>query len=67
MTEEPYLNDNDLKPCPFCGGEANVSEGTMGGGETLRPWWYIECDKCSATCESVEAWNARIGANDGTA
>jgi len=42
VNEEPDLHGIDLKPCPFCGGEADVSEGTMGSGERLRPWWYIE-------------------------
>lgn len=57
MNEEPYLNDGDLKPCPFCGGEPDVSEGTQ--GPELRSWWYVECISCGASVDSVEGWNKR--------
>lgn len=57
MNEEP-ADDVILKPCPFCGGEADVSEGTQGGHEA-RPWWYVECIKCAAMADSVDAWNSR--------
>jgi len=59
MDEEPYLKDDDLLPCPHCGGDAGVSCGTQAGD---RPWWYIECDECSATADSVESWNRRTAA-----
>jgi hypothetical protein len=58
VNEEP-ADDVILKPCPFCGGEADVSEGTLGG---VLPWWYVECIQCSATAESVDSWNARAKA-----
>lgn len=63
MNEEPYLKDGDLKPCPFCGGDASPNLGSQGD----EPWWYIACDKCAATCESVEEWNMRqpSGPNNG--
>lgn len=49
----------DLKPCPFCGGEA----------QTLRngSWWFVAC-KSPFCCdmgmfdteaEAIEAWNTR--------
>ena len=48
-----------LKPCPFCGGEA----------QTLRigSWWSIACrtpfccdvGKCDTEAEAIEAWNTR--------
>ena len=51
---------NDLKPCPFCGGEAQCSE-------DLRfhiSWFY--CPGCGAAsgyrnteAEAIEAWNTR--------
>ena len=47
-----------LDRCPFCGGEAEVSEGTQGGSEP-RPWFYIECTSCAASANSVADWNAR--------
>lgn len=53
----------ELKPCPFCGGEAAIYEPI-----TTR-FWFVRCsngDTCS-TCgpdrgtrsEAIEAWNTR--------
>lgn len=44
-----------LKPCPFCGGEADYSVGEKGDG---TPWDYVECLECGATSEP-ETWNKR--------
>ena len=49
----------ELKPCPFCGGEAKISD--MG-----YPHWVF-CEKCGARIhgyttderDSIEAWNRR--------
>ncbi|MDX2059964.1 MAG: Lar family restriction alleviation protein [Gemmatimonadales bacterium] len=51
-----------LKPCPFCGGDANmVREGTR------RQSCIIECEDCGARLEtgeehdrSGERWNTRV-------
>lgn len=50
----------ELKPCPFCGGEAIVS----GCDDTL---WSVICKKCAASIdynetkqEAIEAWNRRV-------
>lgn len=48
-----------LKPCPFCGGEADLQESLCAG-------WFVECE-CGATSriaydskkEAIEAWNRR--------
>lgn len=55
------MND-ELKPCPFCGGEAKRSEETY--GVTFMSWVY--CTSCGAQgasrhieAEAAEAWNAR--------
>ena len=58
MDEEPFITPEDLKHCPFCGGEADVSLGQKGDGFN---WWYVECVKCGAMCDSVEDWNRRVG------
>lgn len=56
---------SDLKPCPFCGGEAREEEAGDGGK-------FIECSTCSA-CTAlhydraenlVSAWNRRWDAED---
>ena len=61
------MNMPDLKPCPFCGGEALLSHDYEGGGAS-----YVRCTKCglesirflkSFECASddraVEFWNRR--------
>ncbi len=55
MVNKPELKDGDLKCCPFCGGEADVSQGEQGG----LPYYYIECFDCSAMADSVMQWNKR--------
>lgn len=32
------------KPCPFCGGEINVTHGFIGA-----PFWFFKCRECGAT------------------
>ncbi len=56
---------NELKPCPFCGGEASLSMGQM--GVTRAQAYYIECDNCAASSEmffdgnrAIKAWNNRV-------
>ena len=53
----------ELKPCPFCGGEARF-KGEHFVGEPSRYW--IECHECPASMEAgddmektIEAWNTR--------
>ena len=60
---------SDLKPCPFCGGEAEVMH-TGGIGCSNDTFSIVECVRCwakTAFCdteaEAVKAWNTR--ANDG--
>ena len=62
----------ELKPCPFCGGEARKNAQTVKGFRLL----YVECKRCGATGSiirtdkprvkdednrSIEAWNRRAG------
>lgn len=54
----------ELKPCPFCGGEAEVKEGWAYGNHVSR----IQCKKCAISTQPVpfrsrgvatRAWNRR--------
>lgn len=61
----------ELKPCPFCGGEASLSEGR----KNSMPHAYVECLECGASSdisekpvlkyntdsvdEVIEKWNKR--------
>lgn len=59
----------ELKPCPFCGGEAEISKGRFDGKDTS----YVMCKKCEAWGEfffvspkyasnerAIKAWNRRV-------
>lgn len=53
----------ELKPCPFCGGEASVLE--LNGFSMSR--YFVSCDTCSASGDhreteeaAIEAWNRRV-------
>jgi len=61
----------ELKPCPFCGGDAELKEkeyATAGH----KKWAYVRCKVCEATSnyfsenlaycaneKAIEAWNRR--------
>ena len=53
----------ELKPCPFCGGEAELQP----EGLTACGYW-VKCSECgieqSETCEfaedAIEVWNRRV-------
>ena len=51
----------ELKPCPFCGGEAVTSNWG------LYRAWCVKCkaqtEDCLRECDAIEAWNRR--AEDG--
>ena len=54
----------DLKPCPFCGGEAELFKGKLG-------FWHVKCggrpecgvlpltNSASTEAEAIAAWNTR--------
>ena len=55
---------DELKPCPFCGGEADCNNaGFLKNG---KPMWAVECLNCGMVTaffytdsEAIEAWNKR--------
>lgn len=57
---------DELKRCPFCGGEATFGANSRPGHE------YIRCGSCKArtySCyetqqEAIEAWNSRAAVTD---
>lgn len=61
--------NEELKPCPFCGGKAELyeSEAYNLKKETKeeRIRWFVMCGKCTAlTCgaiktKAIEVWNRR--------
>lgn len=55
----------ELKPCPFCGGEARLTFRSYPDGERYR----VECADCGATTwprivdgkKAIKQWNMRKG------
>ena len=58
---------NELKPCPFCGGEAEIIGIKRKAFRVLRVnYGYVKCKVCRAStsvCDdeahAIEAWNRR--------
>ena len=55
-----------LKPCPFCGGYANL----LRGSEFSNDYWYVTCGRCLAETRKVNSpddairlWNSRKDLN----
>ena len=60
----------ELKPCPFCGGEADCNN----NGFMQYGWkkWAVECPMCGVVShffdteeKAIEAWNRRVGDTNG--
>lgn len=52
---------NELKPCPFCGGKANIDY-----GNGIYEIFYVFCEKCKTRNpnrltreEAIKLWNRR--------
>ena len=67
----------ELKPCPFCGGEATTSEKEI-KQEILKQqpygWGWVGCQSCRVFMNwsngdrgkrlAIEAWNRRVAVNE---
>ena len=61
---------NELKPCPFCGGEARVNERYRSGTANRKMYW-ISCSACGISqqhdntsgyryqSKAIDRWNTR--------
>ena len=57
----------ELKPCPFCGGEAIYITTAIKAGDLVKEFYSISCLDCNAEIykyckteeEAIEAWNRR--------
>lgn len=62
------MNDYNLKPCPFCGGEANLIRRKLRTGHyPSGGTYYVHCKKCLITTQPrrkievvIELWNKRV-------
>lgn len=55
------IQPEPLLPCPFCGGEAELTE---------EPFWLVKCTNCGcgtdaklSEFDAIDAWQARSGYN----
>lgn len=53
----------DLKPCPFCGGEAKHNDG--GNSVYGRLWWAVWCEECQIEMRDKEVWHEWSGPDAG--
>lgn len=49
----------ELKPCPFCGGEADVDIGNFGGMVCYCKQCFSQGKQCKTEEEAIETWNRR--------
>lgn len=57
------MNNTELKPCPFCNGEAKMR---YCENEYIIPFYFVSCSECGCKQASsihkesvIESWNRR--------
>ena len=61
---------DELKPCPFCGGDA-VLRTTIESPDYFEAWYTVHCDMCGVKIgaeyksDAISHWNKRMEASDG--
>lgn len=60
------MSENNLKPCPFCGGEAKLHKEKLDIFGVMRDCYSVYCTKCCCQTqysgsenEAVRDWNKR--------
>lgn len=53
------MAESELKPCPFCGGEADVDIGNFGGMVCYCKKCFSQGKQCKTKEEAVKNWNRR--------
>lgn len=51
----PQKEETDIKPCPFCGGSADVKRYGIS-----YPQFYIECDNCHARTDNHVGYDEEL-------
>jgi Lar family restriction alleviation protein len=59
------VNESELLPCPYCGGEGYVAHRTLSSG---TKWYGCGCKRCrvqfgcynDSEKEAIEQWNKRV-------
>lgn len=47
------MNELELRPCPFCGGEAELCKSYGNDGQVHYDTAYVRCTKCHAKTKTV--------------
>ena len=61
------MSNAELKPCPFCGGQAELQAEKIESEFTIETYYRVSCAECLCSMgeyvyanHAVEAWNRRV-------